>query len=81
MTTSTDAVIWALARNGRGRPMLQHAVTATADQLTVCGYLMAGWSRTYTGGPLGILACRRCLARTGVSISQRRSRVEVIGGD
>lgn len=78
MATQTDAYIWALARNAHGRPMLQHAVTSTSDAHTVCGYLMSGWSRTYTGGPLGILACKRCVHSTGVSLSQVRHRVQII---
>lgn len=77
--TATDAYIWALARNAAGRPLTQHAVTSTSDAYTVCGYLMVGWSRTYTGGPLGILACKRCVNQTGVSLSERRHRITLIG--
>jgi hypothetical protein len=76
--TSTDAYVWALARNAYGRPMLQHAVTSTADAYTVCGYLMAGWSRIYTGGPLSILAGKRCVHATGVSLSERRHRITIV---
>lgn len=75
---STDIYVWAIARNAGGRPMLQHAVTSTSDAYTVCGYLMAGWSRIYTGGPLPILACKRCVHATGVSLSQRRARIQVV---
>lgn len=79
--TQTDVYFWALARNAWGRPVVQHAVTSTSDTHTVCNRAMNGWSRTYTGGPLGILACKDCLRTTGVSISQRRQTVQIVGGD
>jgi phosphate-selective porin len=78
MPTQTDAYLWAIARNAAGRPMTQHAVTSTTDAYTVCGYLMTGWSRIYTGGPLEILACKRCLHATGASVSQRRATLRVV---
>jgi hypothetical protein len=75
---STDRHLWVLARNAGGRPLCQHAVTSTSDAETVCGYSLVGWSRIYCGGPVAVLACKRCLHRTGASESQRRFRLQLV---
>lgn len=70
--------VWTLARNASGRATLQHAVETTSDTHTVCKYPITGWSRTYTGGPIGIIACKRCAAITGADITSTRSRLTLV---
>lgn len=73
--TSTSLHVWILARNAGGRATLQHAVDSSSDGTTVCGWPIFGWSRTYTGGPLPVIACKRCLAHTGAQTVRRLSLV------
>lgn len=51
-------MMFVLARNAKGRPMLQHIVAA--DNYTRCGYLLTGWSREYTSMRIPILLCKKC---------------------
>lgn len=50
--------MYVVARNAKGRPMLQHI--AAADGYTRCGYLLTGWSREYTQFKIPVLLCKKC---------------------
>lgn len=53
--------IFVVARNARGRPMLQHQVDTYQDQYTHCGVRIDGWTREWSHRPLHpLLVCKRC---------------------
>ncbi|AUX83144.1 hypothetical protein SEA_PHRIENDS_57 [Microbacterium phage Phriends] len=51
-----------LARTGKGRPTLQHAL-ADDGLHTVCGLSVVFWSRAYQSKPITEIICRRCAKR------------------
>lgn len=59
--------MWAIARNGRSRPMLVHEVDPANTDYTSCGVYLARWSREYLyrkpTGPVALLLCKKCSRR------------------
>ncbi|WIC89616.1 hypothetical protein SEA_GARDENB_58 [Microbacterium phage GardenB] len=51
-----------LARTGRGRPTLQHAL-ADDGVHSVCGLDVSLWSRAYQSKPIREIVCRKCAKR------------------
>ncbi|AUX83207.1 hypothetical protein SEA_REDFIELD_57 [Microbacterium phage Redfield] len=51
-----------LARTGKGRPTLQHAL-ADDGVHTVCGLDVTAWSRAYQKHPITEIVCRKCAKR------------------
>jgi hypothetical protein len=53
------APLYVLARNGSGRPTLQHK-TSLLYPTTSCGIDISGWSRSYSKKPIPEILCRKC---------------------
>lgn len=51
---------YVVARNGGGRPTLQHRLLDGGTALTHCGANMASWSCAYMSNKIPAILCRRC---------------------
>lgn len=61
MATSYVGKNYVLARNGSGRPTLQHEVARnTTFRFTKCGIDITHWSLAWQSKPIEPLLCHRC---------------------
>lgn len=51
-------ILYVIARNGKGRPTLQHKLPEGVSSQTACGYNIEEWSRAYQVEPIPEVLCR-----------------------
>jgi hypothetical protein len=51
---------YVIARNAGDRPTLQHAVTSYRSRVTLCGWDISMWTRSFSETPMTIMLCKRC---------------------
>lgn len=51
---------YVIARSQAKRPTLQHGVSSYRSEVTLCGYEITGWSRSFSDAPIPAVLCMKC---------------------